>query len=218
MLLVSLMGCATSMPRSGFLSDYSGFKEVEENALIWSYVDPDGGREELHARIWVDRGSWQALGNYDRIIVDPVVVHLKPGSTGAWVSAQRLDEMTRHMHDALISAVEDRYPVVDEPGQGALRVRIAITDLFPGYAYATPDPDKHPVKAWANSTPGGAATESEAVDSVTGERVMALITSVRGSYYDSLDDQRDRWESSKEAIDGISRCFRRLMDEAHQAE
>ena len=223
LLLVGLLiipatsGCATGPPKSGFLADYSGFEEAPPDAPIWSYVGTDERRHQLHARIWRDMRNLSALGNYDRVMIDPVVVHFKKDAGGTWVAPQRLEEMTSYMHDALVSALEDRYPIVDEPGDGVLRLRIAVTDVQAEYVYQTPDPDQHPVKAWANSQPGGASTEGEAIDSLSGERVLGLITSVRGSYYSAFEEG-DRWDHTRQAIDGVARCFRRLMDEAHQQD
>ncbi len=214
--VLAATGCASGPPQSGFLTDYSGFEELPEDAPIWEYVDPGGRRSRLNARIWGDRTNSQSLGKYDRLLIDPVVVHLRPGSEGAWVAPEKLNEITQYMRDALVAAFEDDYPVVDEPGEGVLRFRIAVTDIYPEYDYVTPDLDQHPVKVWANSLPGGASTEGEAIDSVSGERIMGLITSVRGSYYDSFKPG-DEWEPSKRAIDGIARFFRKLMDDAHRA-
>ena len=215
-LMASAAGCA-EMPKSGFLSDYSGFEEAPEDAPIWEYLDPDHKRRDrLHARIWRDIRNWRALGNYDSVMVDPVVVQLKSDSAGKYVDPQRVSELARHMHDTLVAALQDRYAIVDEPGEGVLRFRIAITDVFPEITYITQDADKQPVKNWANSTPGGAGSEGEAIDSVSGERILGIITSVRGSHYETFEMKPgDRLENAKEAIAGMTRLMRKLMDVAH---
>ncbi|MCZ6699369.1 MAG: DUF3313 domain-containing protein [Planctomycetota bacterium] len=216
-VIAGAAGCA-EMPKSGFLSDYAGFEEAPEDAPIWEYVDPEHKRRErLHARIWRDIRNWRAIRNYDRVMVDPVVVQLKSGSAGKYMNPQRVSEMAQYMHDTLVDALQDRYPIVDEPGEGVLRFRTAITDVFPEIVYITQDADKQPVKNWANSTPGGAGMEGEAIDSVTGERILGLITSVRGSHYETFEmEPGDRLENAKEAIAGIARAIRDLMDEAHE--
>jgi hypothetical protein len=216
LMVLSTVGCATGMPKSGFLADYSGFEEAPEDALIWRYVDPDGRRHQMKGRIWADRRNLDALGNYERVMVDPVVVHFRKGAEGTWVSPERLDKVTKFIRDTLVSALEDRYPIVDEPGEGVLRVRLAVTDLRPAQKYRTPDADQHAVKAWANSRPGGATTEGEAIDSVSGERVAALISVSRGSQYDAMAKDQDRWENTKRSLTGMAKCFRELMDEAHE--
>ena len=216
-VMASAAGCA-GMPKSGFLSDYSGFEEAPEDAPIWEYVDPDHKRRErLHARIWRDIRNWRDMGNYDRVMVDPVVVHLNSDSAGKYVDPQLVSELAQYMHDSLVNVLQDRYTIVDQPGEGVLRFRTAITDIFPEITYITQDADKQPVKNWANSTPGGAGTEGEAIDSVSGKRIVGMITSVRASHYETFQmEPGDRLENAKEAIDGIARAIRDFMDEAHE--
>lgn len=217
LVVFSTTGCATGIPKSGFLADYSTLEELPEDAPYWEYVDPDGRKRQLNARVWADRKNWRALGNYDRIMVDPVVVQFREHAKGAWVSPKRLEEITTYMYDSMVSALEDRYAVVDEPSEGVVRIRLAITDVYPEYVYKTPDLDRHPGKAWANSRPGGATIEAEAIDSVTGERIAALVSVSRGSYYDAMD-HHDRWEHAKRSIDGGTKFFRKMMDEAHEPQ
>ncbi len=216
-VVASAAGCA-DMPKAGFLSDYAGFEEAPEDAPIWEYVDPEHKtRERLHARIWRDIRNWRRMGNYDSVMVDPVVVQLKSDSAGRYVNPQRVSEMAQYMHDTLVAALQDRYAIVDEPGEGVLRFRIAITDVFPEIVFITQDADKQPVKNWANSTPGGAGTEGEAIDSVTGERILGMIASVRASHFETFAMKPgDRLKNTKEAIAGIARAIRDFMDEAHE--
>ncbi|UCF33420.1 MAG: DUF3313 domain-containing protein, partial [Phycisphaerales bacterium] len=217
MIVVAAAGCAGGPPRSGFLADYSGFQEAAEHAPVWAYVDPDGRTHKLHARIWEDRKNWNALSKYDRILIDPVVVHLRPHAKAVWLDPQRLDRLTQYMHDAAVAAVEDGYPVVDEPGENVLRFRAAITDVRPAIGHVPMDLDRRPARAWANSRPGAAWLEGEAVDSVSGERIVGLILSARGSYFDAFKEE-DRWEHSRRAIDGLASYIREGLDEAHRGD
>ncbi len=212
--VAALAGCASGPPQSGFLSDYSGFHQLDQEAEIWEYVDRNAGERALHARVWGDRTNWKALANYDRVMVDPVVVHPLKDSQIQWVPQARLDKISRFMHDALTEAMGDRYPVVDTPGDRVLRFRIAITDVDGEYVYVTPDLDKHPVKAWMNSSPGKLITEGEATDSMTGERVLGLITDVRGDFHPSAEGT-DPFEEPREAVRGVAKFMRHLMDKAH---
>jgi hypothetical protein len=216
LMVLSTVGCATGMSKSGFLADYSGFEEAPDDALIWEYVDPDGRRHRMRGRLWADNRNVDALGNYERVMIDPVVVHFRKSAEGTWISPERLDTVTKFIRGTLVSALEDRYPIVDEPGEGVLRVRIAVTDLRPAQKYRTPDADQHPVKIWANSRPGAASTEGEAIDSVSGERVVGLISVSRGSQYDAMDEGQDPWENTKRSLTGMARRFRELMDEARE--
>ena len=149
-------------------------------------------------------------------MIDPVVVHLSANSAGKYVDPQRASEMAQYMQDTLVTALQDRYAIVDQPGNGVLRIRFAITDVVPKNVFVTHDADKQPAKNWANSTPGGAECEGEAIDSVSGERMLGVIMSARLSHFQAFQmEPGDRLRNTKEAIDGMSRAIRKLMDVAH---
>ena len=214
LVLVVASGCASGPPKSGFLSDYSTLEEAPAEAPIWNWVDPERRRREVKVRIWRQPPDLQTLAKYDRILVDEAVVQFRPGARGAWVSPERLHEFTRKMRATLLETMTDRYPLADGPGEGVLRFRRALTDAYPKRAYSVPDPDNHPVKSWMDSTPGGAVFEAQAIDSVTGERVFAIVAAVRGSYYDTASDQ-DIWKYPRRSFTGLARFIRKLMDDAH---
>jgi hypothetical protein len=215
-MLLAAGGCATGPPQSGFLADYSALKEVPEYAPIWDYVDPEGRRREMKAHIWADRTNWHAAANYERVIIDPVGIQLRPDATGTWVNPERLNELTQYTRDATVNAFKDRYPAVEQPGPGVLRIRAAITDAYPAQRYDAPKSGYHPGFGWANSMPGGATLEAEWVDSVTGERILAAVLTARGSYIDASTDE-DPWKRPRRVIDGLARFGRKVMDEAHDA-
>jgi len=217
MIVAVAVGCASGPPQSGFLTDYSGFQEAAEFAPIWEHADPGGHTRKLHARIWEDRRNWDALGKYDRILIDPTVVHLRPHANAAWLDPEPLERLTRYMNDAAVAAIGDHYPVVDEPGDGVLRFRAAVTDIRPALVHVDMGLEQRPSRDWANSRPSAAWLEGEAVDSVSGERVYGLILSARGSYFDAFEEE-GRWEQSKRTIDGLLRFFRKTLDEAHRVD
>jgi hypothetical protein len=216
-ILLVAAGCASGPPKSGFLSDYSGFTEAPDDAPIWEYVDPDGQKDQIHAQIWRDKENWQAMANYDRVMIDPIVVHLHKSSSAGSVDPQQLNEMTQHMRKAMVDALKDRYSIVEEPGEGVLRLRVAITDISAEYTYPVPDPNNRAMKAWMNSMPGTLGTEGEAVDSVSGERIFAVISQSRGSYYGAFKEG-DQWADSKGGMNGMARFLRLIMDKAHEPE
>jgi hypothetical protein len=212
------LGCASGPPRSGFLSDYASFEETPPDAPIWEHLDPEGRRHEVDARIWRDIRYLGHLGDYDKVIIDPVVVKLNPQSEGVWVDPERLNQLADYMHAAYVTAVEDGYTVVEAPGERVMRLRMAITDIRPAYVYRTPDVDQRPAEAWANSRPAGATFEYEVVDSVTAQRLLATIVSIRRSYYDGFDSTEGRWSPVKRLIDRGARFFRVILDYTHQQE
>ena len=84
-ILLVAAGCASGPPKSGFLKDYSGFSEAPDDAPIWDYVDPDGQKDQIHARIWRDKENWRAMANYDRVMIDPVVLHIQKDSQASYL-------------------------------------------------------------------------------------------------------------------------------------
>jgi len=198
------------------MKDYSGFQEVPPDAPVWSHIEAAGGsRSVVKGRLWADLSSMNELGNYDRIMLDPVVVRLHTGAQGNWVSAQKMEEACQFTYNTMLAALEDGYPLVSEPGERVLRIRGAITDLYPSVHFDTPNSDDRPSFTWGNSRPGGATLEGEAVDSLTGKRILGTIGEFRASYFDSLDENKDEWEDARNAVRGICTFIRDRMDEAH---
>lgn len=77
---------------------------------------------------------------------------------------------------ALEEAFGARFPLADAPGPGVLRVRAAVT----GYTLADVVTNVIATPLVGPVRNGGAATEAEIVDSVTGERLAALATHTNG--------------------------------------
>jgi hypothetical protein len=146
-----------------------------------------------------------------------VVLHVQKDSQASYVDPKRLEELTQHMRELMVAALEDRYPIVEQSGEGVLRLRVAITDISSEYTYPVPGVDNRAIKAWMNSTPGTLGTEGEAVDSVSGERIFAVISQSRGSYYGAFK-QGDQWADTKGGMKGMARFLRIIMDKAHEPE
>lgn len=70
--------------------------------------------------------------------------------------------------------------MTDRPGVGVARVQIALTDI----AESTWWRKIHPVWRSLGAGTGGASMEAEIVDSVTGERLAAVIQTVSGNQFD----------------------------------
>lgn len=70
--------------------------------------------------------------------------------------------------------------VVDRPGVGVARVRLALTDV----AKSTWWQKIHPASRMTGAGTGGAAMEGEVIDSVTGEQVAAIVQAGQGNQFD----------------------------------
>jgi hypothetical protein len=129
-----------------------------------------------------------------------------------------MKELTDYYQNALFTAVKGGYEVVDQPGPGVLRVRVAITQLKPSNPTANTLSTIVPVgmvvsgatKAVSgdNLGTGEASTEIEVLDSVSGERLAAAVDRRQGG----KGVFRGKWEDTKEAFDFWAKRFRERLD------
>lgn len=154
--VVVLSGCAsTPPPRSGFLADYPDLKPDPANPrLLW----------------WEKPGfDWK---RYQKPMIDPVVVFYHPQAKNKEVRPDDLKRLTDEFRDVVIAELGKSYPVVNTPGLDVLRVRAAITEIIPA------SPTLNVVTTALAFVPldmGGAAIEAEFIDSMTNERVAAMV-------------------------------------------
>jgi hypothetical protein len=177
-------GCAaqqlTSYETSGFLGSYANFKPGDKDQPNLVYLNP--GRD---------------LRQYNKVLIDHVIIYFNPESENRGVDPAQLNELTQYFHQALVNALKDRYPIVDRPGQGVLRIRTAITDVEPGSPVAGAATTIVPVGATvsvikkattgSNMAVGRASMEIELLDSLSGVRLAAAI---------------DRREGGKKVVSG----------------
>ncbi len=163
-VMFALGACATddtSKPSfSGFLGDYSKLKPDPQfdDALRWANPNV-------------------SLAGYSSFIVDPVVVQFAPNDEGTALSPDELKELTDHFRNEAIAALSEKFKVVSEPGPGVLRIRTAITSV----ETTTPILNIHPAMKLTGLGLGGASMEAEAIDSVSGERIVAIVDSQQGN-------------------------------------
>ncbi|MBW2354930.1 MAG: DUF3313 domain-containing protein [Deltaproteobacteria bacterium] len=114
LLSAFLSSCATPPSHSGFLHDYSNLKpDPDDESLLW----------------WEKENvDWK---QYNRLMIDPVVIYLHPEAEHRQIDPDILKELTDYFRNSVIAEVQDAYPVVDKPGPDVLRIRAAITDIIP---------------------------------------------------------------------------------------
>lgn len=154
LLAVALLSAcaAQETTHTGFLSHYEQLQPTQDN-----------GRDLVFKA--------QALSKYVAFMVDAPVYVPGPKSDKD-VSAEDVTEIKTAFREAAIDAFSERFHYTTEPGPYVLRVKLAITgiDRLPywfkvGKFYMVPP--------FAN---GGASSEAEVVDAVTGQRLAALAT------------------------------------------
>ena len=99
--------------RVGFLTDYARLKPL-----------PGGGGILCWRTAGVD---WK---QYNKVLFERIQVYLKPGSSQS-IDPTDLKMLIDYFHSDLVKAIRPSATVVNKPGPGVLRVRIALTELVP---------------------------------------------------------------------------------------
>lgn len=162
LIILFLAGCVMSPPpTSGFFEDYSKLHpgQYSQRSLLW----------------WKKDGL--ATARYKKLLIDSIIVHYHPEAKRE-SSPNELKELTEYARNTVIEELQPAIPVVDTPGPDVLRMRAAVTDVIPAC------PLINIVAIAAIFIPidmGGAAIEAEFLDSVTGERVAAVVDKKLGN-------------------------------------
>jgi hypothetical protein len=203
--LFFIAGCWDSASNTGYLSDYSKLNEVS-------------GLEKVEGSTFRYTDSSVAKGTYKSIIVEPVVVQLQTESKAA--AAQKtgklkqndVNDLINYLYSAIIDAVnESGYKIVYNAGAGVARVRVAITDLRKTNIFFAAVPTARITTGFGT---GGAAIESEMLDSVSGKQITASVSSKPGSRvpFTGLSD----WGGAQHAMDIWVNNFRKQLAEMKQ--
>jgi hypothetical protein len=108
--------------------------------------------------------GWQRpgtdFGTYDRLVIDTVLIHLVPDSPGRSLDQEMLRKLAVGLRDGLARNIEPYYDVVEAGGAHTMKLQVVLTDVTPA----------QPGRA------GGMAVECEAVDTVTGMRLVAAVS------------------------------------------
>jgi len=159
---------------SGFMSDYSQLEKVTDGSADYRYIAP---------------GAEDRLAQYDAVMIDQPEIFIANDSPYRGVKPKHLDALADALRAKIAAAMSNDYYIVDRPGENVLYVSVAATNLKL----------KKKKKSLLGYTPAGmvsgavigAATsniakkaslqdvviEFEAFDSVTNERLVAIIDS-----------------------------------------
>jgi hypothetical protein len=202
------MGCAAQQVKtSGFLEKYPKFNE-----------GPKGGGDFVYMKEGV------LFGAYDKIMMDHVVFYFLDNSKYKGIHPDELKELAVAFHTAMFEALQDRYPFVDTPGPGVLRVRFAITDVTASRPALNTITAIVPVglaisavKKGATGTHtavGSASMEAELLDSQTNTRLAAVIDTKSAEKY-KVAKGMSKWGHAKDAFNFWAKRFRTWLDAQH---
>lgn len=190
--LVLVSGCAgvEQAEYTGFLSDYSNLQELEEGHLFYS-----AGKS----------------GNYDKFIIDQVVLLFEPNEVDPHFSDDELLELQDHFRSVVVEEFtrDNGYEIVARPGPRTARIRMGISDVKRTIGALN-------VTIYTKVTGagiGGASAEGEMVDSMSGEQLAAAVRWGGGSRV--LRAGFTEMGDAKLAIDKWAKDLRMMMDKAH---
>jgi len=192
---------------SGFLKDYSNLKPnpaLESEAL--TFATPDATRN---------------LRRYVAIIVDPVEVYVSTNADEAQVPERARETVAIYFRHALEDAVNDAYPIVTTPGPLVLRLRAAIVGVDAGGPVAPLEESALTAQPLPRAIVlEKVAVEMELVDSVTGERVAAMVDRTKlgtGAEVGSENFSRvARFHQATQAFDQWAFRVRWFLDAEHE--
>ena len=206
---IVLTGCPTtrqtrSVERSGFLGDYSQLREGERGEAQLVFIKPGV--------------PW---ARYTSVTIDPVTIWAASDTDVANVAPEDRQLLTDYLDASLRNSLSKDYRVVDRPGPGTLRLRVAITDAK-GARVVLNTVSKIVPQLRLLTTVGGLASgtqalvgragvEGEIVDSLTGERLAAAVDSRAGTK--ALRGGVSTWADVQNAFDYWSDRLRTRLEE-----
>lgn len=196
----------------------SGMKSVERTGFLTNYdmLQPGGG-EDRAALVYIKPGF--DFKPYNKLMFERIVLLLADSAETRAIDPTVLKEMTDYYQQALFNAVKDGYEIVDLPGPGVMRVRVAITELKPAKPVANTLSTIIPVgivvagaakvASDENLGTGEAGSEIELLDAQSGVRLAAAMDRRQGG----KQAFGGKWDDTKEAFDTWAKRFRQRLDE-----
>ena len=168
---------AQEMIYSGFMTDYTQLEKITDGSMDYRYVAP---------------GAMDKLAQYNAVMIDQPEIFIANDSPYRGVKPKQLNALADGLRAAIAGALSEDFYVVDTPGKKVLYLSVALTNLkltkkkksILGYTPAGLVTGAVRGAATSNiakkANLQGVVLELEAFDSVTNERLVAIIDS-RGS-------------------------------------
>lgn len=213
-LSISPILAAEEPQYSGFLEDYSGLVENPDSNLIYNYVYQKPDAE---------------LTGYTKFLIDAITLFPHPEADFKGINANDLTLLQKHFHEAMTKALsaDGSYQIVEEPGPGVMRIRVAITDLVPVR------PAMNTLTTWvpqmrivsgvigaatdSNFFVGQIGMEAEFLDAESHDRLAMLVSKQAGKKYVPFSgrtaDTTSKWAQIEQAMAYWAKKLRTRVDE-----
>lgn len=197
---------------SGFLGDYSKLQPDPKNSDLLIY--------------WKNK---DVLKTSNKFILDPITVYLLPEAQSRGIDPEDLAKLSQSFAKAITDELnKSHYEIVTAPGPGVIELRLAITNVEPTGNKKNAAVKGAAVVASTAVAPGAAlvvprvsvgrvAVEGEMLDSVSGERMMAVMTSKSGRRMFSGLNAYKQWGDIEAAFRSWAKTFRERLDKAHES-
>lgn len=154
---VGFVGCASvNTEPSGFLGNYDRMEPTKPGGKNLVYCDAT------------------AAGDYHAVIIEPVSFQT---NAAAKISTKKQADLSENLAGRARKVFASKYTIATEPGPGVLRLRTTVNDInksSPVINLVTT------VAAYLPLDMGAVSVEMEALDSVSGQRVAALLDKRQG--------------------------------------
>jgi hypothetical protein len=168
-------------------------KQVESGFLDGNYSLMKPVNDDPKHRVYVNK---PLLQKYDKFMVDPVVVRIAPDAPGFNIDPKDLEQLAEYMRAQIIKQGSPYFQYVEQPGPGVARIRAAITGVTKG----EPAMNVLPQTKLTGVGLGGAAYESEVVDSQTGQLIQCSMNASKGNMAD-IGGGLQEWGNARALLD-----------------
>jgi hypothetical protein len=202
---------ADSRPVSGFLGDYSKLVPDAKNGDLLLY--------EKDAN---------ALKKYNKFIFDPITIYLLPQARDRGIDPDDLERLSKYFHDAVTDELtkSGRYQIVTTPGPDVAELNVAITNVEPTGGKKNAAVKGATTAATIGVAPGASlavprlsvgkvSIEGEILDSTSGERQVAFVTSKSGRRWFAGLNTVKKWGDIESAFRAWAKNFLERLDQAH---
>ena len=198
---------------SGFLGDYSALVPDAKNGDLLLY------EKDVYV-----------LRKYKKFILDPVTIYLLPTAQDRGIDPDDLERLAKYFHDAVTDELTKSggYEIVTTPAPDVLEVNVAITNVEPTGGKKNAAVKGAATAATVGVAPGASllvprlsvgrvGIEGEMLDSTSGERMVAFVTSKGGRRWFSGLNSFKKWGDIEAAFRSWAKNFRERLDQAHGA-
>lgn len=192
---------------SGFLSDYSQLKPEIKGRASMFYFNRDSH-----------------FATYTNIMLEPIGMYVGADHALQKLPPDEAQTLINYLDATLRSQLTNDYTLVTNPGPGVIHMRVAITEaksspvmrdlLSSVVPFSVALSTLKRVTLGAHLAVGSAGIESEAFDSVTGDRLFAVVDLQIGRKVTGKVDKFDAWHAVQEACDYWASRFRDGLREA----